>query len=69
MGHEYGINLVSFFPDGNAPINGSDDSTCRLFDMRCYGEVKNSSMPTFNLKQNWLHLVGSSGQFFGIRQL
>lgn len=38
-GHDQDINSVSFFPDGNAFGTGSDDSTCRLFDMRCYGEV------------------------------
>jgi len=38
-GHECDINSVSFFPDGHAFGTGSDDSTCRLFDMRCYGEV------------------------------
>ena len=38
-GHESDINSVQFFPDGNAFGTGSDDSTCRLFDMRSYGEV------------------------------
>jgi guanine nucleotide-binding protein G(I)/G(S)/G(T) subunit beta-1 len=34
VGHESDINAVTFFPDGNAFICGSDDSTCRLFDIR-----------------------------------
>jgi guanine nucleotide-binding protein G(I)/G(S)/G(T) subunit beta-1 len=38
-GHAQDINSVAFFPDGNAFGTGSDDSSCRLFDMRCYGEV------------------------------
>lgn len=38
-GHEQDINSVAFFPDGFALGTGSDDSSCRLFDMRCYGEV------------------------------
>lgn len=38
-GHESDINSVAFFPDGYAFGTGSDDSSCRLFDMRCYGEV------------------------------
>jgi len=38
-GHAQDINSVAFFPDGNAFGTGSDDATCRLFDMRCYGEV------------------------------
>jgi len=39
IGHEADINSVHFFPDGHAFGSGSDDSTCRIFDMRCYGEV------------------------------
>jgi len=39
IGHEADINSVDFFPDGNAFGTGSDDSTCRIFDMRSYGEV------------------------------
>ena len=39
VGHDNDINSVDFFPDGNAFGTGSDDSTCRLFDMRSYGEV------------------------------
>lgn len=39
VGHTSDINSVDFFPDGYAFGTGSDDSTCRLFDMRCYGEV------------------------------
>lgn len=39
VGHESDINSVSFFPDGNAFGTGSDDSTCRAFDMRSYGEI------------------------------
>jgi guanine nucleotide-binding protein G(I)/G(S)/G(T) subunit beta-1 len=38
-GHESDINSVTMFPDGNSIGTGSDDSSCRLFDMRCYGEV------------------------------
>lgn len=44
VGHEADINSVDFFPDGNAFGTGSDDSTCRIFDMRCYGEVNKFSM-------------------------
>ena len=39
LGHESDINSVSFFPDGKAFGTGSDDSSCRLFDLRCYNEV------------------------------
>jgi len=34
VGHESDINSVDFFPDGNAFVTASDDSSCRLFDIR-----------------------------------
>ena len=37
--HTSDINSVAFFPEGYSVGTGSDDSTCRLFDIRCYGEV------------------------------
>ncbi|KAM1790529.1 hypothetical protein ACFX12_034582 [Malus domestica] len=33
-GHEGDVNVVKFFPDGNRFGTGSDDGTCRLFDIR-----------------------------------
>ncbi|XP_041011171.1 guanine nucleotide-binding protein subunit beta-2 [Juglans microcarpa x Juglans regia] len=33
-GHEGDVNTVRFFPDGNRFGTGSDDGTCRLFDIR-----------------------------------
>jgi len=38
-GHESDINSVAFFPNGNAIGTGSDDSSCRLFDIRAFCEV------------------------------
>jgi len=38
-GHESDINSVCLFPDGKAFGTGSDDSTCRFFDMRACAEV------------------------------
>merc|ERR1719354_1101795 len=32
--HDEDINTVAFFPSGTAFATGSDDSTCRLFDIR-----------------------------------
>lgn len=40
QGHESDINAVSFFPDGNAFSTGSDDASCRLFDLRCSHELQ-----------------------------
>lgn len=33
------INFLQFFPSGNAFATGSDDATCRLFDIRADQEL------------------------------
>jgi len=38
-GHESDINAVHFFPSGRAFSTGSDDASCRLFDIRAYREM------------------------------
>ncbi|XP_026462471.1 guanine nucleotide-binding protein subunit beta-5 [Ctenocephalides felis] len=38
-GHQSDVNSVKFHPSGDAVATGSDDSTCRLFDMRADKEV------------------------------
>jgi guanine nucleotide-binding protein G(I)/G(S)/G(T) subunit beta-1 len=38
-GHDADINAVTFYPDGNAFGTGSDDASCRLFDIRADQEV------------------------------
>lgn len=38
-GHESDINSVCLFPDGKAFGTGSDDSSCRIFDMRAVSEL------------------------------
>ena len=38
-GHESDINSVTLFPDGKAFGTGSDDSTCRFFDIRACAQV------------------------------
>jgi len=38
-GHESDINAASFFPDGCAFATGSDDASCRLFDLRASREM------------------------------
>eukprot|EP01137_Pigoraptor_chileana_P013643 Opistho-2@67382 len=42
-GHESDINAVQFFPSGQAFATGSDDASCRLFDLRADGEVNQYS--------------------------
>jgi len=39
QGHESDINSVHFHPSGQAFGTGSDDSSCRLFDLRAYAEL------------------------------
>ncbi len=42
------MNAVQFFPDGQAVMTGSDDATCRLFDLRADNELMhyaNDSIP------------------------
>lgn len=38
-GHESDINSVAFMPNGQSFGTGSDDSSCRLFDIRAYSQV------------------------------
>lgn len=38
-GHESDINAVQFLPDGQSFVTGSDDATCRLFDIRADREL------------------------------
>jgi len=33
------INAIQFFPDGHSFVTGSDDATCRLFDIRADREL------------------------------
>lgn len=40
-GHQSDINSVQFLANGNSFVTGSDDSRCRLFDLRCYSEINN----------------------------
>jgi guanine nucleotide-binding protein G(I)/G(S)/G(T) subunit beta-1 len=37
--HDSDINAIQFFPNGNAFGTGSDDASCRLFDIRADREL------------------------------
>eukprot|EP01113_Clastostelium_recurvatum_P010288 TRINITY_DN1507_c0_g1_i2.p1 TRINITY_DN1507_c0_g1~~TRINITY_DN1507_c0_g1_i2.p1 ORF type:complete len:362 (-),score=70.30 TRINITY_DN1507_c0_g1_i2:448-1533(-) len=39
VGHETDLNAVQYFPSGHAFGSGSDDSSCRLFDIRASREM------------------------------
>ena len=38
-GHESDINSVKYHPSGDAVGTGSDDASCRLFDLRADREI------------------------------
>ncbi|KAI4558274.1 hypothetical protein MJT46_012916 [Ovis ammon polii x Ovis aries] len=42
-GHEPDINAICFFPNRNAFATGSDNATCRLFDLRADQELRTYS--------------------------
>ncbi|KAK9462378.1 WD40-repeat-containing domain protein [Lipomyces oligophaga] len=46
--HKQDINTVQFFPDGLAFGTGSDDATCRLFDLRADREMNCYSTPSLS---------------------
>lgn len=45
FGHDSDINAIKMFPDGNCFGSGSEDTSCRLFDIRSYGELHVLSNP------------------------
>ena len=53
-GHESDINAIQFFPDGNAFGTGSDDASCRLFDIRADRELNQYSV---SFPSNLLHSI------------
>lgn len=44
-GHEGDVSTVKFFPDGNRFGTGSDDGTCRLFDVRTGHQLQVYNQP------------------------
>jgi guanine nucleotide-binding protein G(I)/G(S)/G(T) subunit beta-1 len=54
-GHESDINAIQFFPDGNAFGTGSDDTSCRLFDIRADRELNIYQVIIWSLRLdlNW----------------
>ncbi|KAL8151333.1 hypothetical protein V2J09_021141 [Rumex salicifolius] len=53
-GHNGDVNAVKFFPDGNRFGTGSDDGTCRLFDIRTGHQLQ-----VYRPSENELHQVTS----------
>lgn len=44
VGHTSDINAIKFFPNGNAFATGSDDTSCKLFDIRADTELMTYTM-------------------------
>lgn len=42
-GHDSDVNSVCFFPSGTGFGTGSDDASCKFYDLRYYGEVNSFS--------------------------
>lgn len=38
-GHNSDVNAVEFFPSGTCVGTGSDDASCRIYDLRGYGPL------------------------------
>ena len=47
--HDSDINAVQFFPNGNAVGTGSDDASCRLFDLRADRELQSYTVSLLTL--------------------
>ena len=45
QGHHSDINAVNFFPTGFAFATGSDDATCKLYDIRRPEELQTFDSP------------------------
>lgn len=45
-GHESDVNCVAFMSNGFTFASGSDDASCRMFDIRCHQEINNMRQTT-----------------------
>lgn len=52
--HDSDINAIQFFPNGNAFGTGSDDASCRLFDIRADRELASYQVRTVT---SWIHQI------------
>lgn len=48
--HDSDINAVQFFPNGNAVGTGSDDASCRLFDLRADRELQSYTVSQAHMR-------------------
>ncbi|KAH3837583.1 guanine nucleotide-binding protein subunit beta-5a-like isoform X1 [Dreissena polymorpha] len=64
-GHESDINNVRFYPSGDAFATGSDDATCRLFDLRADREANCYKMESIIFGCNSVDFSISGRLLFG----
>jgi len=63
-GHEADINTVRFHPSGDAFATGSDDATCRLFDLRADRQVSMYSKESIIFPVNGVDFSASGRLLF-----
>ena len=64
-GHDSDINAVKFHPSGDAIGTGSDDATCRLFDLRADREVAKYCKESVIFGANAIDFSSSGRILFG----
>jgi guanine nucleotide-binding protein G(I)/G(S)/G(T) subunit beta-1 len=57
--HDSDINAIQFFPNGNAFGTGSDDASCRLFDIRADRELA-----SYQVRLHILFASSAANQWF-----
>jgi WD40 repeat protein len=67
-GHESDINAIQFFPDGNAFGTGSDDASCRLFDIRADRELMSYQVSIFYIIADTADDCRTSKSFAALHQ-
>ena len=60
-GHESDINAVKYHPSGDAIGTGSDDATCRLFDLRADRQVAVYTKVSTSTRESVLISTSESG--------
>lgn len=64
VGHESDINAIDAFPTGNAFATGSDDCSCRLYDLRADRELMRYASPEIGSCVTSVSFSGSGRALF-----
>ena len=69
-GHESDINHVAWFPDGKSFVSGSDDCTCRLYDVSSYCQLAKYDLASKDIVAIITRLgVSKSGRYSAVQML